>query len=105
MTPPPDNMNLVISQVPNVEKMQAVEQQQSEQAARHNVAQEAKEHRRRTETVPTSQDAKEGPPAENEGQGRGQGEKGGQEAAGSDQDQETAEVKNPEAGLIVDVVI
>ena len=108
MTPPPDNMNLVISQVPNVEKIQVVEQQQPELAARHNLAQEAREHRQRTETVPTSQDAKGGRPAENEGRGRREGEKDKQEAdaAGpAGEGREKTETKDPVAGRIVDVVI
>jgi len=107
VTPPPDNMNLVISQIPNVERMQAVEQQQPEQAARHNLAQEARDHRQRTETVPTSADAKSGRPAENEERGRRDKEKSGQEAdaAGAGEGQEKTETTNPAAGRIVDVVI
>ncbi|MBW2050824.1 MAG: hypothetical protein JRG97_03120 [Deltaproteobacteria bacterium] len=54
-----DEMNLILTQTPHVEKVQQAEQQNPEQTQRHAAIQEAEEHRKRSETVQHTDNTKE----------------------------------------------
>ncbi|MBW2622619.1 MAG: hypothetical protein JRD68_06910 [Deltaproteobacteria bacterium] len=58
--------NVILSQVPTVEKVQQAEQQKSNQMQQDSALREGEESRRRSETVRTSPESERAKPIENE---------------------------------------
>ena len=102
-----DEMNLILIQTPNVEKVQQAEQQNPDQTQRYAAVQEAEEHRKRTESIQTTNNTKEIKPVDNEKREKKNTpeQKQMKPAKEHDNAEDSAGKEKDDAGKIVDVLI
>jgi hypothetical protein len=103
----PVNMNQVIFQTPNVEKIQLTEQQNPDQMQRFAAAQEMANFKARTETVQESVKPEDSNVLENEKRNKEKQRRKKKTAQKTDPEEKNKKTTRPRkgAGTIVDVII
>ncbi len=100
--------NVILSQVPTVEKIQQAELQKSDQMRQNSSLREGEESRLRTETVRTSPESERTKPTDNEGEEKKNAEKKAKRTAESEMDEEKeldSGVEPETVERIVDIII